>query len=159
MLKMTQRNEPVLAAYFEYYTNSDRLCARSAGIEREAELLVRRAHAAGTGECGLIFIRSKHLGEGLCRFTLEIADELKIGRNHMTEMSDWFMAPREDLLEISSSHAVVRKEGDIYTVEDAGSTNGTYLNGERLKSKMPCRLEPGDVLRFGAVEFRFDVIG
>lgn len=33
---------------------------------------------------------------------------------------------------VSRSHARVFREGDVYWLEDAGSTNGTFLNGDRI---------------------------
>ena len=47
----------------------------------------------------------------------------------------------------SSVHArVYRREGDIW-LEDLGSTNGTYINDERLAE--PVRLQRGDKVKVG----------
>ena len=54
----------------------------------------------------------------------------------------------------SSTHARVEPRRDGVWVEDIGSTNGTYLNGIRLKH--PKRLTPGDVVRVGETELRYD---
>jgi hypothetical protein len=54
----------------------------------------------------------------------------------------------------SSSHARIEPRRDGVWVEDIGSTNGTYLNGIRLKH--PKRLTPGDIVRVGETELRFD---
>ena len=35
---------------------------------------------------------------------------------------------------ISGHHGKIRKDGDRYLLEDLNSTNGTYLNGQRVKS-------------------------
>ena len=48
---------------------------------------------------------------------------------------------------VSRRHAVVRLEGDRVTVEDLGSTNGTWVNGRRIEG--PTHLGPGDVLQIG----------
>ena len=54
----------------------------------------------------------------------------------------------------SSNHARVEPRRDGVWVEDVGSTNGTYLNGTRLtKAK---RLTPGDILRVGETEMRYE---
>jgi hypothetical protein len=54
----------------------------------------------------------------------------------------------------SSDHARVEPRRDGVWVEDIGSTNGTYLNGARLtKAK---KLAPGDVLRVGETELRYE---
>jgi pSer/pThr/pTyr-binding forkhead associated (FHA) protein len=53
---------------------------------------------------------------------------------------------------ISRRHAVVWHDGGTWRVVDLESTNGTYLNGERIEA---ARLAPGDEVRFGAVKLRF----
>ena len=54
----------------------------------------------------------------------------------------------------SSSHARFDSRSDGVWVEDVGSTNGTYLNGVKLKR--PRRLGPGDVVRIGETDLRFE---
>src|SRR5437764_14300808 len=50
--------------------------------------------------------------------------------------------------EISRVHArVYRDAAGQLTVEDLGSTNGTFVNGNRISSATPLR--PGDQLRMG----------
>jgi DNA-binding NtrC family response regulator len=52
---------------------------------------------------------------------------------------------------ISSSHAVLRAVGGEWIVEDAGSRNGTFVNGVRVTNHV---LREGDVLEAGRVYFR-----
>jgi len=54
----------------------------------------------------------------------------------------------------SSAHARVFRRGDYMHVEDMGSTNGTYLNGRRLRGAE--RLKVGDVIRIGDSEYRYE---
>jgi FHA domain-containing protein len=54
----------------------------------------------------------------------------------------------------STRHARVEPRGDGVWVEDLGSTNGTYVNGAKLTR--PRRLAPGDLLRVGETELRFE---
>jgi pSer/pThr/pTyr-binding forkhead associated (FHA) protein len=42
-------------------------------------------------------------------------------------------------------------------VEDAGSSNGTFVNGERIRS--PRVLTGGDVVAFGDVRFKVRIAG
>lgn len=49
--------------------------------------------------------------------------------------------------EISRRHARLTFQGGKYVLEDLGSTNGTYVNGQRLGG--PHVLKPGDVISFG----------
>ncbi len=48
---------------------------------------------------------------------------------------------------ISQVHARVFQQGSDTYLEDLGSTNGTFLNGERLDA--PVRLRKGDRVQFG----------
>ncbi len=48
---------------------------------------------------------------------------------------------------LSRVHARIFREGDSYFVEDAGSTNGTFVGDERIEG--PARLEDGSRIRFG----------
>lgn len=52
--------------------------------------------------------------------------------------------------EISRRHALVKPNQDGLSVEDLGSSNGTYINGRRVQQGF---LNPGDELRLDAVRF------
>ncbi|WP_227767817.1 FHA domain-containing protein [Zhaonella formicivorans] len=52
---------------------------------------------------------------------------------------------------ISARHAALRQENGFLVLQDLGSTNGTFLNGKRIKGNK--RLQPGDLLRLGDVTF------
>jgi hypothetical protein len=54
----------------------------------------------------------------------------------------------------SSAHARLVPQGDVMVLEDLGSTNGTYLNGEPLRGASP--LHAGDSIRIGDSEFLFE---
>jgi pSer/pThr/pTyr-binding forkhead associated (FHA) protein len=49
--------------------------------------------------------------------------------------------------EVSRKHARMAQQGTTYTIEDLGSTNGTFVNGVRLTA--PHALRPGEVIAFG----------
>jgi FHA domain len=51
----------------------------------------------------------------------------------------------------STRHARISWEGSTVMIEDLGSTNGTYLNGEPLDGPVP--LHVGDRIRIGDSEF------
>ena len=55
---------------------------------------------------------------------------------------------------VSHAHAELRREGEGFVVTDLGSTNGTFVNGERVTA--PRRLSSGDVLSVGPYALRFD---
>ena len=66
-------------------------------------------------------------------------DEITVGR-----------APRADILlddsTVSRSHAVFRRVNGAYSVIDAGSLNGTYVNRQRVDQK---QLNNGDEIMIG----------
>jgi predicted component of type VI protein secretion system len=49
--------------------------------------------------------------------------------------------------EISRRHSRLYLQGNGYIIEDLGSTNGTFVNGQRLMG--PNMLRPGDLVTFG----------
>src|ERR687886_396741 len=53
----------------------------------------------------------------------------------------------------SRVHAEVRREGDLYVLQDLGSANGTLFNGARLDA--PVTLAPGDRVQIGETEIEF----
>ena len=66
-------------------------------------------------------------------------DEVTVGRD-----------PRADILlddsTVSRQHAVFRRENGAYTVSDAGSLNGTYVNRQRVDK---ATLKNGDEIMIG----------
>jgi serine/threonine-protein kinase len=79
-------------------------------------------------------------------FPLPEADSLLLGRSKATEtrLSD----PH-----VSRVHCEVHVEGDRVAVHDFDSGTGTFVNGVRVASQ---DLRPGDVLRIGATELRYE---
>ena len=60
--------------------------------------------------------------------------------------------------QVSRHHAEIRFDGTCWNLVDLQSTNGTFVNGQRIWPGQPRRLQPGDVVRFGpTVEFRVAV--
>ncbi len=54
---------------------------------------------------------------------------------------------------VSREHACIRRAGKRLILEDLGSTNGTFLNGERILS--PAALRDGDRITIGELTFEF----
>jgi hypothetical protein len=55
----------------------------------------------------------------------------------------------------SRHHATIQRSDNAYTLTDLGSTNGTYVNGNRIASFAPQPLSPGDMIKIGEVEIEF----
>src|SRR4030042_5375436 len=54
---------------------------------------------------------------------------------------------------VSRHHARIDKKEAGFTIVDLGSTNGTYVNGNRVASS---GLAPGAVIKLGDTRFRFE---
>jgi pSer/pThr/pTyr-binding forkhead associated (FHA) protein len=65
--------------------------------------------------------------------------------------------PRNDIViadpAVSTAHAMVRLEGSVYTINDIGSRNGTFVNGERVAESR--QLNHGDVIGIGLSKLTF----
>jgi hypothetical protein len=77
----------------------------------------------------------------------DLSDGAVLGRGDEADI------PLEDSF-ASSRHARLSPRGAVMVLEDLGSTNGTYLNGEPLRGPQP--LHPGDRIRIGDSEFTFE---
>jgi pSer/pThr/pTyr-binding forkhead associated (FHA) protein len=54
---------------------------------------------------------------------------------------------------VSSHHAEIILRGNDVVIKDLNSTNGTFINGEKVSESV---LKPGQVLKFGQVELRLE---
>ncbi len=72
-------------------------------------------------------------------FTLQ-GDQLIVGRDTASGIAI-------NDAEVSRKHARLTYQGGKYVIEDLGSTNGTFVNGQRLVS--PVVLKSGDVISLG----------
>src|SRR5271154_5543375 len=63
---------------------------------------------------------------------------------------------RIPLGEVSRKHCRLIKDGDSMKLEDLGSSNGTFHNGERVRE---ANLGPGDTVQVGPVTFMVQIDG
>src|SRR5213080_2459919 len=54
---------------------------------------------------------------------------------------------------VSSHHCELLLRGSEVVVRDLNSTNGTFINGEKVEEKVT---KPGQVLRLGQIEMRLE---
>jgi diguanylate cyclase (GGDEF)-like protein len=87
---------------------------------------------------------SQRLGS---RYRLSPGSNLEIGRSAAVGIS------LPEVKSISRKHARLRYVGRHVTVEDLGSTNGTYVNGVPVKGR--ATLKSGDRFQTAAVHFKF----
>lgn len=97
------------------------------------------------------------------QYTLSIKNGPDAGKTFILDKNE-LMLGREatnDLVvndpEVSRKHAVLRKIGSQYLIEDLGSTNGTFLLGNRIS--MPMMLQNGDEIMIGErVVLRYEIV-
>ena len=63
---------------------------------------------------------------------------------------------RIPLAAVSRRHCEINKEGDSVTLNDLGSSNGTFLNNKRVQE---ANLKPGDHIVIGPVVFTVQING
>jgi hypothetical protein len=68
--------------------------------------------------------------------------EITIGRHETNDI----VLPE---LTVTGKHALLKVEDGIITLTDLGSTNGTFVNGERIRSSV---IKPGDKIAFSKVQ-------
>ena len=54
---------------------------------------------------------------------------------------------------VSSHHCEILRKGSEVIVRDLNSTNGTFINGEKVSESV---LKPGQILRLGQIEMRLE---
>jgi hypothetical protein len=110
-------------------------------------------HKAGRG------IEHQGTGGGIPRLRVGSAPGLRSGAAY--DLSQGALLGRGGEADIvledsfsSTRHARLVPHGDAIVLEDLGSTNGTYLNGEPVSGPQP--LHDGDAIRIGDSEFTFE---
>ena len=132
-----------------------RSAARDLRLPQESMILgPQQAAAAGLiphlpqrGLGRLVVLASPALGVG-DEIDLD-AHAITLGRGRTNDV------PLPDDEYASTRHARIEPRRDGVWVEDIGSTNGTFVNGIRLTRER--RLAPGDVVRVGETDLRFEV--
>jgi hypothetical protein len=132
-----------------------RSAARDLRLPQESMILApQQAASAGLGsgkasprESGrLVVVKSPALGPGE---VYEIDSvPLTVGRGANNDLE----IPGDEYA--SARHARFEPRRDGVYVEDVGSTNGTFVNGIRVTRER--RLTPGDVVRVGETDLRFE---
>jgi two-component system, NtrC family, response regulator AtoC len=82
-------------------------------------------------------------GDVITTYPLPPAGELVIGRDADCDV-------RIEDPSVSRRHAVVRA-GEVMTVEDLGSSNGTFVRGERLAANAPAVIAVNEIVTIGAI--------
>jgi len=77
--------------------------------------------------------------------------ELKVDKTTIGRVEDNTFQISEP--SVSSHHCEVLLRGSDVVVRDLNSTNGTYINGEKVTEKV---IKPGQILKLGQIEMRLE---
>jgi hypothetical protein len=131
-----------------------RSAARDLRLPQESMILApQQAAAAGLlaqpvgRELGRLVVLESPAVEGGTVYTLD-AHALTMGRGSNNDVP----LPTDEYA--STRHARFEPRRDGIWIEDIGSTNGTFVNGIRLTRER--KLAPGDVVRIGETDLRFE---
>jgi pSer/pThr/pTyr-binding forkhead associated (FHA) protein len=58
---------------------------------------------------------------------------------------------------VSRRHARIQRQRTQFFIEDLGSANGTFLNGQRLTPYLPHPLHDGDELQIGRIRLQIGI--
>ena len=89
---------------------------------------------------------------------IEAADASMVGRRFAFGQSISIgRAPDNDIViqdgYVSHRHAVVELLNNLYVIQDLGSVNKTYVNGQEISGRQ--YLQSGDMINIGTVTFQF----
>ena len=120
-----------------------RSAARDLSLPQESMILSpQQARSLGR----LVVLASPTLEEG-AEVELD-SSPLTVGRGETNDIP----IPADEYA--SARHARFEPRRDGVWIEDVGSTNGTFVNGIRVTRQR--RLAPGDVVRIGETDLRFE---
>ena len=136
----------------KFATQNIQMESGAADIENKLKARVRRPTSSKLDTWGTL-----HLLETGQMLPLSERNEFTLGRISEGQpiMPDVDLSPYHAYASgVSRLHAVIRRNASNITVMDLGSSNGTYLNGQRLTPNTDQVLHHGDVVAFGKLKIQ-----
>jgi hypothetical protein len=135
----------VRSAWRDLRRNADAMAGPAAPVDATGLHVASRG--LETGDAGAPLLRVETAAGLQSGSAYDLSEGALLGRGDQADivLEDSFA---------SSRHARLVPHGDVMVLEDLGSTNGTYLNGEPLRGPQP--LHVGDRIRIGDSEFTFE---
>lgn len=122
------------------YVNPADVSAALPGNDSGGTMVMKAGSSSSMGGESRNFLIRRNFGTG------KQGNVLTVGR---TEDNDIQL----DVLQISKHHAKFVLQGGTTAIEDIGSTNGVYVNGQRVSR---CQVSPQDVVQIGPYMFALD---
>lgn len=146
------KDRPPREASASWSSDTDELAiSQESGLTQTFQSATRERGADAFGlaesEADIILIahpESQRLGT---RYRLSPGATLEVGRSSSVRIS------LPEVMSLSRKHARLRYTGATVTIEDLGSTNGTYVNGQAIHGRTVLR--SGDRFQTAAVHFKF----
>ncbi|MGQ9548087.1 MAG: FHA domain-containing protein [Roseiflexus sp.] len=94
------------------------------------------------------------------RIEVNLGDEVLIGRADPTRgiLPDIDLSPFGGYdAGVSRRHAILSYRDGTYQIEDLGSANGTFVNGQQIEPMRATPVRPGDEIMCGTLLLRLDV--
>jgi len=99
----------------------------------------------------------------IVKLIIKAGDEISKSFDLIKDKSVIGRDPNSDIviedIEVSKNHLAITRKGNTYQIEDQNSTNGTFLNGKKLKK--PTTIKNGDLISLGknnVLEFMYEKI-
>ena len=154
LLSLSAEHDPKLAvAHMQMGERGPVVCSvggvtvtRGNAVTKEAEVgwnvpTVLSLQKEGDGQAYVLFARPVESGVGRFeRVELAIGGSVTIGRSATSDL-------RYDNPFVSAKHGRLSREHGVFVVEDLGSGNGTFVNGEPLAPLQPRWLQPADIIQ------------
>ena len=131
----------------DYSAVGDVRADHAADRQMLSDLLQHRGVRPETARAALMTV-GESTGSRIHLLSTEFSPEWRIGRGDDN-------AVLLDHSTVSGLHATLVERGDKWWLTDDGSTNGTELNGQRIRET---EVIPGDVITFGKLRTVFDVV-
>jgi hypothetical protein len=131
----------LLALLFLFIWRATRWVVRGLNVERAAPAPSGRRPTGDTSASPVPTTLLVHASDGAKPKPVRLEAGVTVGRAPECEL-------RLDDTYASSQHARIFGKNGSWYVEDLGSTNGTFVNEQKLAA--PAMLQPGDRIRVGA---------
>ncbi|QBD80005.1 FHA domain-containing protein [Ktedonosporobacter rubrisoli] len=132
------------------------------GVQRKGDAVARKVAYAGGSQPGITLSKAEELTEALLVPEVEAIREYRVAETYLSQTRVTTIGRHLgahvliDEGSVSRRHAEIRYANGQYILQDADSTNGTFINEQRLRPNQAYILQANNIVRFGnLVKFTF----